>query len=132
MADASEDDVYVDVMFDDGLLFLVVCNDGTRPARQVRVRFDDPLVGADGVDVTQLGIFKRLDFLAPGKRIPVFLDHARAWFARRQRSGIRMTITWRAGRETFKNSITHDLRAYADLPHVVRHPDARRIGHRRP
>lgn len=131
MAAASDTDVYVDVVFDDGLLFLVVCNDGSLPARQVRVTFANPVLGADGADVTQLGIFARLEFLAPGKRIAVFLDHAHAYFARRQRSHITMKIAWRAGRQTFDTSITHDMRAYADLPHIVRHPDIRRIGHLR-
>lgn len=131
MAEPSDADVYVDVVFDEGLLFLVVCNDGPLPARQVRVKFAHPLRGADQVDVSELGIFRRLEFLAPGKRIEVFLDHASAHFAKRQRSQITLRVSWRMGRRAFDASITHDMRAYADLPHIVRHPDNRRVGHLR-
>jgi hypothetical protein len=129
MADPSEADVYVDVVFDDGLLFLVVCNDGVLPAEQVRVAFDRPVLGADGLDVGRLGAFTRLEFLAPGKRLRVYLDHANAYFARRQRSRISMKVTWRVGRMTLSSSMTHDMRVYADLPYIVRQPDHRRIGH---
>lgn len=131
MADPSDADVYVDVTFDDGLLYLVICNDGPLPARQVRVTFANPVLGSDGVDVTKLGIFSRLEFLAPGKRIAVYLDHVHAYFARRQRSLITMKLAWRMGRQAFSTSMSHDMRAYADLPHIVHQPDNRRIGHLR-
>jgi hypothetical protein len=131
MRDSTEHDVYVDVVFDDGLLYLVICNDGTVAARQVRITFDRPLLGEDGVDVGRLGVFTRLEFLAPGKRVPVFLDRATDYFARRQKSQFTMKVAWQASAERFVAVITHDMRAYADLPYIIHQPDNRRIGHLR-
>jgi hypothetical protein len=41
--------VIVDVVFEDGLLFLAVQNIGDAPARRVSVRFDRALPGAGGL-----------------------------------------------------------------------------------
>lgn len=131
MADPSEYDVYVDVVFDDGLLYFVICNDGAVAAERVRVGFDRPVLGADGLDMSKIGAFTRLEYLAPGKRLPVFFDRAHSYFARRQRSRITMKVTWRSGRRDFAASMTHDMRVYADLPHIVHQPDNRRVDHTR-
>lgn len=129
MGEPSAADVYVDVEREDGLLFFVICNDGTSPATRVRITFDRPVIGADGLDVTQLGAFSHLEFLAPNKRIRVFIDRSHAYFARRQRSAITMKLAWRAGKSSLSSSITHDMRLYADLPDVRRRPDTFRIDH---
>ena len=84
MAEPGEADVYVDVVLEDGLLFFVICNDGMVPATRVRITFERPVIGTDGRDVTQLGAFSHLEFLAPGKRIRVLIDRSHAYFARRQ------------------------------------------------
>lgn len=131
MGESTEHDVYVDVVFDDGLLYIVICNDGDVAAQQVRIGFDRPLLGADGVDVGQLGVFTKLDYLAPGKRVPVFLDRATDYFARRQKSRFTMKIAWRARGERYVAAITHDMRAYADFPYIIHQPDNRRLGHPR-
>ncbi len=127
MSEPTKADVYVDVLFDDGLLFLVLCNDGCRAAEHVKVVFDHPLIGADGVDMSGLAVFSHLRFLAPGKHIPIFLDCAQAYFARRQRSRIKLTVSWRTGRTALEAIIHHDIRAYVGLPHVVRSTDDRRL-----
>ncbi len=49
-------EVIVDVLFERGLLFLVLENVGDRPARSVRVKFAGPLTGVGGT--------KRIDRLA--------------------------------------------------------------------
>lgn len=127
MAEPGEADVYVDVVFEDGLLFFVICNDGTLPATRVRITFDRPVIGADGLDVTRLGAFSHLEFLAPRKRIRVLIDRSHAYFARRQRSTITMKLAWRAGGASFSSSLTHDMRLYADLPDIRHRPDTSRI-----
>ena len=127
MAEPTENDVYVDVLLEDGLLFFVICNDGASPAKRVRITFDRPVIGADGLDVTQLGAFSHLDFLAPGKRIRVPIDRSNSYFARRQKSRITMKLAWRAGGASLSTSLTHDMRLYADLPAIVHRPDTFRI-----
>lgn len=127
MVEPGEADVYVDVVLDDGLLFFVICNDGRLPATRVRITFDRPVIGMDGLDVTGVGVFSHLEFLAPGKRIPVLVDRAHAYFSRRQRSAITMKLAWRVGGASMSSSLTHDMRAYADLPTVHRRLDPTRI-----
>ena len=127
MAEPGEADVYVDVVFEDGLLFFVICNDGMLPATRVRITFDRPVIGADGLDVTRLAAFSRLEFLAPRKRIPVLIDRSHAYFARRQRSRISMKLAWRSGGKSFSSSLTHDMRVYADLPHILHRAGTVRI-----
>ena len=121
MVEPGEADVYVDVVLEHGLLFFVICNDGALPATRVRITFDRPVIGVDGLDVTRHGAFSHLEFLAPHKRIRVLIDRAHAYFGRRQRSAIAMKLAWRAGGQPFTSSLTHDMRVYADLPDV-RHP----------
>lgn len=131
MTEPLDADVYVDVLFDDGLLFFVICNDGPVPAERVRVAFDHPVLGENGVDVTELAVFNRLEFLAPGKRIAVFIDRSQSYYARRQRSRVTARVTWRERRRSRSATMTHDMRVYADLPYVTNHPDKRRVGHLR-
>lgn len=61
--------VYLDVEFDRGLLYLVLVNGGDLPAEQVSVKFDKRLYGANGADLSALGIFKHLAFLPRRKPI---------------------------------------------------------------
>ena len=68
-------DVIVDVELEDGLLFLSVANLGDLPAHRVRVRFDPPLTGLGGRKrIDRLALFRRLELLAPHKRIRTILD----------------------------------------------------------
>lgn len=126
MDEPGEADVYVDVILEDGLLFFVICNDGELPATRVRVTFDRPVIGMDGLDVTGVGAFSHLEFLAPGRRIRVLIDRSHAYFSRRQRSAITMKLAWRAGGASMSSSLTHDMRVYADLPTVHRRLDPNR------
>lgn len=128
----TRDAVYIDVEFDRGLLYLVLVNDGDLPAEQVSVEFDKPLFGANGIDVSALGVFKRLAFLAPQKRISVFLDDTQAYYAKRQRSVVKFELSWRIDGSRFTSRINHDMRAYADITYIIEQPDNRRIGHVRP
>ena len=73
----------LDVVFDRGLLFLVVENLGDRPAHAVRIKFDKPFTGVGGTKQMQrLALFRKLEFLAPHKSIEVFLDRSASYFAR--------------------------------------------------
>ncbi|HUP33127.1 MAG TPA: hypothetical protein VM184_08860, partial [Gaiellaceae bacterium] len=76
-------DVILDVVFDRGLLFLVLENVGDRPAHAVRVTFKQPFSGLGGAKKMQrLALFRKLEFLAPHKAIEVFLDRSASYFAR--------------------------------------------------
>jgi len=117
-----EAEVILDVVFDSGLLFLVVANTGDRPAHNVRIRFGEPFSGVGGAKrIDRLSLFRKLQFLAPQKSIPVFLDHSAAYFARGEPTRLTAAIVWRtpAG-ERRTSTVHHDLEIYRDLGFIDR------------
>jgi hypothetical protein len=110
-------DVILDVVFDRGVLFLVVENIGDRPAQSVRIKFDKPFSGVGGTKKMQrLALFRRLEFLAPRKSISVFLDRSASYFARDEPTQLTAAITWRTSEGERRSSIIyHDLEIYRDL-----------------
>ena len=115
-------EVILDVVFDRGLLFLVVANIGDRPALRVRIRFAERFSGVGGSKrIDRLALFRKLEFLAPHKSIPVFLDRSAAYFARGEPTQLTADITWRTPKgERRSSAIHHDLEIYRDLGFVDR------------
>jgi hypothetical protein len=114
--------VIVDVIFEDGLLFLTVENIGAAPVRRVSVSFDRALPGVGGrVDVAALALFGNIEFLAPRKSIRTFLDTTASWFARGApvRFAARVAYMDAAGRRRVA-TIAHDLEIYRDIGYVRR------------
>ena len=95
-ADGRDPEVILDVVFDRGLLFLVVANIGDRPAHRVRVKFAERFSGVGGARrIDRLALFRRLEFLAPHKSIEVFLDRSASYFAREEPTSLTASIAWR-------------------------------------
>jgi hypothetical protein len=115
-----EADVILDVEFDDGLVFLVLENIGSRPAHSVRVRFTKPLRGLGGEKrIDRLRIFQRLELLGPRRRIRIFLDRAALFFARDEPTAFEARIAWRTDEgERRSRTVAHDLDAYRDFPYL--------------
>jgi hypothetical protein len=123
MRDERDDgEVFVDVVFERGLLFLVVANTGDRPALEVRVKFDRAFGGVGGTKRMQrLALFRRLEFLAPRKSIEVFLDRSDAYFARGEPTELTARVTWRTPDGARRAAtIRHDLEIYRDLGYLER------------
>jgi hypothetical protein len=123
-----EADVILDVELERGLLFLLLRNLGDLPAHNVRVRFERPLHGLGGeLRVDRLQIFRRLEFLGPGRQIRVFLDRTALFFGRKEPTELDVTVTWRTDRgERRRREIRHELAAYRDFPYLEVPDDARR------
>ena len=121
-AEHGDADVILDVVFDHGLLFLVVENIGDRPAHSVRIKFDKPFGGIGGTKKMQrLALFRRLEFLAPRKSISVFLDRSASYFARDEPTQLTAAISWRTVEgERRSTTIYHDLEIYRDLGFIDR------------
>ena len=118
-------EVMVDFIFDGGLLHIAVANISALPAYQVVVKFDRPFHGlGGGREMSSLRMFRRIDFLAPQKRIETLLDTSTAYFARREPTRLRALITYRdaAGR-AHERKIQHDLSIYQDLAYLARPSD---------
>ena len=117
-----EAEVILDVVFDHGLLFLVVENLGDRPAHVVRVKFDKSFSGVGGAKQMQrLALFRKLEFLAPRKAIEVFLDRSAAYFARDEPTQLTAAISWRTPEGARRSTtVHHDLEIYRDLGFIER------------
>lgn len=123
MRDEGDDgEVIVDVVFDRGLLFLVLTNLGDRPAHAVRVKFDRSFSGLGGTKKMQrLALFRKLEFLAPRKSIEVFLDRSASYFAREEPTRLTAAISWRTPEGARRTTtVHHDLEIYRDLGYVER------------
>lgn len=123
MQEESRDaEVIVDVVFDRGLLFLVLENLGDRPAHSVRVKFDRSFSGLGGAKrMDRLALFRKLEFLAPHKAIEVFLDRSASYFARDEPTQLSAEIAWRTPEGVRRRTtVHHDLEIYRDLGYIER------------
>jgi hypothetical protein len=113
-------DVILDVVFEDGLLYLVLANVGERPALKVTCRFERPFTGlGGGVDVSRLRLFRNVEFLAPRREIRTLLDSSAAYFTRREPTRLSVTVGWRDERGRHERPIVHDLAIYRDVAYVA-------------
>ena len=122
MDERCDADVILDVVFDRGLLFLVLENTGDRPAHTVRVKFAERFSGVGGARrIDRLSLFRKLEFLAPWKSIEVFLDRSADYFARDEPEQLTATISWRTPEgERRRTTIAHNLEIYRDLGYIER------------
>jgi hypothetical protein len=118
-------DVILDVLFEDGMLFLSVRNIGGRPALNVAVSFDEPISALGGAtDVAALPLFRNIEFLAPGREIRTLLDSSASYFARRQPEQITARISYRDGQGRRRTgTIRHDLRIYKAIAYLRKTSD---------
>lgn len=120
MAAAPDDGVVVDVVFDGGVLYLELANLSDRPALNVSCRFEPPLVDLQGRDVSKLPLFRRVEFLGPGRRIRTLLDSSSGYFARKTATRVTVAVEYQrpdGPRQTTK--LTHDLEIFRDLAYLT-------------
>jgi hypothetical protein len=122
MEESARPDVILDVVFEDGLLFLTLRNIGPRPALRVETRFRRALVGLGGTkDVSATPLFRRVEFLAPGREIRTLLDSSASWFGRRQPTKLAATVTYVDGEgERYETAVQHDLAVYREVAYPTR------------
>ena len=115
-------DVIVDILFEKGLLFFVISNNAHVGAHKVRISFNKKITGVNGTQViSDLAIFKKLEYLAPHKDIKIFLDIATSYFARKDNpTEIVIVIEWTDDRgNAFDRKIMHNLLVYKDLGYLT-------------
>jgi len=110
-------DVILDVLFEDGVLFLSVRNIGSRPVHRASVTFDQPVIGLGGDrEISALPLFKNIEFLAPGREIRTLLDTSASYFGRHQPDRIKAAISYRDAQGRRRHAvIEHDLSIYRDI-----------------
>ncbi len=114
-------DIILDVSLRDRVLYLVLANRRDHPLREVRVTFRRKLMGLGGeVEISDLPLWKHLEYMAPGRVIEVPLDRAEMFFAREKVTKLTATLAYTDPEGArFQAVITHDLAAYRDFPGVV-------------
>jgi hypothetical protein len=116
-ADVPSPEVIVDFKCEDGALFVVLKNSGQRSAYRVTTEFDKPLHGLGGTKcISELALFRRVEFMPAGKEFVQLVDAAAAWFRRRGPTKYAITISYtdREGHR-YSDRIIHDLKIYRDL-----------------
>ncbi len=110
-------EVILDVIFEDGLLFLSIRNISERPAYKVLVNFDERIVGLEGTkEISALPLFRNVEFLAPGREIRTFLDSSASYFGRGQPTRIAARVSFQDADGTiYARTIHHDLRIYQSI-----------------
>ncbi len=113
-------DVILDVIFEDGLLFLSIRNIADGPAYKVLVHFDERILGLEGTkEISDMPLFRNLEFLAPGKEIRTFLDSSASYFGRKQPTDIVAHISFQdADGAIHTRTIHHNLDIYRSIGYV--------------
>src|SRR5215470_2104771 len=74
-------EIIVDFQCESGMLFVLLKNIGARSAYGVRTTFDKPLVGlSGGKRISELQLFRCVEFVPPGKEFSQFIDPVTTWF----------------------------------------------------
>jgi hypothetical protein len=117
---ATDDGVVVDVVLEDGLLYVELANLADRPALDVTCSFDAPLIDVQGRDVSELHLFRRVEFLGPGRRVRTLLDSLSGYFTRDAARRVAVAVEYeRPGEPRRTTNVTHDLSLYGELAHRV-------------
>jgi hypothetical protein len=116
MEPAPDYGVVVDIVSEEGVLYLELANLTDQPALDVACTFEPKLIDLEGRDVSELALFRRLRFLAPGRRVRTILDSSAAYFAREKAETLTVAVEYERaddGRRTTR--IVHDLEVFRQL-----------------
>ena len=113
-------DVIVDFEHNDGLISIVIENIGDDSAYNTSVRFNKKILGMQKTkDISSLRIFQSLSFLQKKKKIKMLVDSFQFYVACRQPMQITTVVSFSNKlKQTFQNSIQHDLSIYTDFTDV--------------
>ena len=116
-------EVILDFEYDNknGFLFIIIENIGVSSAFKISAKFDKEITGIQGEKkVTDMDIFKRLEFLPPGKKIRIFVDRFSSYIIREQPLLITTTILYsNKNNRKFRELIVHNLSIYKDMMDIV-------------
>jgi hypothetical protein len=110
-------EVILDIIFEDGLFFILIKNLGSRPAFNVRIKFSNKIIGINGTKViSDLPLFSGIDFLAPGKEIKTFLDTSASYFENEQPAKFNVEISYQNSEgKKISGRINHNMEIYREI-----------------
>lgn len=118
--------VIVDFVLENDLMYIQIKNYSSHaPAVNVRTKFDQPILGFDGKKViSEIAVFRHLDYLAPLKVFKVFTAPLQAFLKRLKRDEIAIKVSYEDDRgKRFAKAIRHNLSIYKDLPIIKKRWD---------
>ena len=120
----GEPDVIVDFVFEKGLFFIAIENIGEAPAYRVSVTFSHDIRGVGGSKgISDMPLFRRIEFMPPRKKITTFLDTSASYFKREQPLNIDTIVTFtNRKRKRFRHTIKHNLEIYRDIGYIRHYP----------
>jgi hypothetical protein len=117
---AGRPGVILDFVFERGLLHAVVRNLDDVPALKVKTVFDKEFHGlGGGRAMNSLLLFQNVEFLAPGREIRTLVDTSAAYFARREPTRLRATVSYQTpSGELRTTTMEHDLGIYREIAYI--------------
>lgn len=117
-----EPEVIVDFVFEDGLFFISIRNISDKPTFNVSIKFDKKILGVEGSkEISELPLFKNIEFLPPKKEIVTFLDTSASYFKRGEPTKISTRISYQDFKGTkYTTTINHDLDIYKEIGYIKR------------
>jgi hypothetical protein len=117
---APDDGVVVDLVVEDGVIYLELVNLSDRPALNVRSSFDAPLIDVAGRDISELRLFRHIEFLGPRRRIRTLLNSLDGHFGGDGAARIAVTVDYeRPGEPRSATKVSHDLEVHRQLLYRV-------------
>ena len=115
--DSRRPEVIVDFAVEDGLLTIHLKNIGGRSAYAVKTTFDRRFHGLDGEKcISEMRLFRRLEFMAPGKDLSQFVDVLANYAKRKEPMRIGATLSYRDREgKRYEDRMVHNLRIYLEL-----------------
>ena len=113
-------EVIIDFIFEDGLFYISIKNIGAIPAYKVSTKFDKTIIGVEGKKtISELPLFKCIEFLPPDKEIRTFLDTSPSYFSRNEPTNISIQIRYEDSRgKKYSNTIKHNLEIYREIGYI--------------
>ncbi len=124
--DGHDDGVVVDLVVEDGVVYVELANLADRPALNVTCSFDSPLVDVEGRDVSELRLFRHVEFLGPRRRVRTLLDSLDGYLGRQAATRVAAAVEYeRPGERRQATKVSHDLELHRELLHRVTSHDLR-------
>ncbi len=115
-----DDGVVVDVVVEEGVIYVELVNLADRPAVDVRCSFDPPLKDVAGRDLSELRLFRHAAFLGPRRRVRTLLDSLNGYFQRDGATRLAVAVEYeRPGAPRTSTKVSHDLALYRELLYRV-------------